>query len=196
MTASSQNAARFRPATDFPKTVSTLAPEEVVGLYDEMRECLLFTNRSRGQLIRRNSEHKEKTIALRSCITTLQGLIDQLQSQKQSQLQENQAIIAQLASEMREMDGQLNTLSQAFDAVGDIESEAQNQWGRLLFPMRIMTLLKAVRSLMQWYKKDDKPTLGPDATIVEVSTVDEQHRRDYPEQYTDQASINRDLLDR
>jgi hypothetical protein len=196
MTASSQNAARFRPATDFPKTVSTLAPEEVVVLYDEMRECLLFTNRSRGQLIRRNSEHKEKAVALRSCIGTLQGLIDQLQSQKQNQLQESETIIAQLASEMREMDSQLNTLSQAFDAVGDIESEAQSQWGRLLFPTRIMALLKAVRSLMQWYKKDDKPTLGPDAAIVEVGTVDEQHRRDYPEQYTDQASINRDLLDR
>ena len=153
MAASTTDTQRFRSATDFPQQIQTLEREQANALYAEMRECLIFTNRSRAQLVRRNTEHKDKTLQLRDKIGNLQGLINQLQTQKQTQLAEREAIITQLAGEMQEMDAQLNTLSQAFDAVGDVESEAQSQWGRLLFPKRILSLLKAVKALMQWYKK-------------------------------------------
>ncbi|KPQ35476.1 MAG: Baculovirus polyhedron envelope protein, PEP, C terminus [Phormidesmis priestleyi Ana] len=194
MAASTTDTQRFRSATDFPQQIQTLEREQANALYAEMRECLIFTNRSRAQLVRRNTEHKDKTLQLRDKIGNLQGLINQLQTQKQTQLAEREAIITQLAGEMQEMDAQLNTLSQAFDAVGDVESEAQSQWGRLLFPKRILSLLKAVKALMQWYKKDETPEITGGA--IEIEVIDEEHRRDYPHQYTDQASINRDLLDR
>lgn len=197
MTSSASNAARFRPATDFPKNTGGCEREQVDALYAEMRECLIFTNRSRGQLIRRNTEHKEKALALRSRIDTLQGLINQLQTQKQSQLQERESLINQLAGEMEEMSSQLNTLSQAFDAVGDLETEAQPQWGRMLFPSRIMRLLSAVKSLMQWWRTQDNSQFEDTSSPAElVGDVDEQDRLDHPERYTDQASINRSLLDR
>lgn len=188
--------ARFRSATDFPKTVQTLERAEADALYVEMRDCLIFTNRSRGQLIRRNTEHKDKALALKSRIETLQGLIRQLQTQKQSQLKEREMIIAQLAGEMTEMSSQLNTLSEAFDAVGDIEAEAQNQWGRLLFPARIMRLLQAVKSVMMWWRTQENSDFVETSHPAElVGDASEQERRDHPERYTDQASINRDLLD-
>lgn len=194
MAASTTDTQRFRSATDFPQQIQTLEREQANALYAEMRDCLIFTNRSRAQLVRRNTEHKDTTLQLRNKIGNLQGLINQLQTQKQSQLAERESIIAQLAGEMQEMDAQLNTLSQAFDAVGDVESEAQSQWGRILFPSRILRLLKAVKALMQWYKKDETPEITGGA--IEIEVIDEKHRRDYPHQYTDQASVNRDLLDR
>lgn len=185
---------RFRSATEFPQQIQTLEREQAKALYAEMRDCLIFTNRSRAQLVRRNTEHKEKTLQLRGNINHLQSLINQLQMQKQAQLSEREAIIAQLAGEMQEMDAQLSVLSEAFDAVGDMESEAQTHWGRLVFPMRIMRLIQAVKALMTWYKKDETPEIT--GAVIYPTRVDEQHKRDYPEQYTDQASVNRDLLDR
>ena len=194
---SASNAARFRPATDFPKDIKTLEKAQADAMYEEMRACLIFTNRSRGQLIRRNAEHKGNVTELKSRIENLQGLINQLQVEKQGQLQSREAVIAQLANEMEEMSGQLNTLSHAFDAVGDIETEAQNQWGRLLFPNRIMRLLSAVKSLMQWWRTQDNSEFEDTRSPAElVGDADEQDKRDHPERYTDQASINRSLLDR
>lgn len=192
--AQSSNYARFRPATEFPRNVQTLEREEANALYEEMRACLVFTNRSRGQLIRRNEEHKEKALALRSQVNHLQELINRLQNQKTAEILEREALIKQLAREMQAMDFQLSSLSDAFDAVGDIEAEAQSQWGRILFPKRILELLKAVKALMQWYRRDYDSTL-PDSP-VEVTSIDEVDRRDHPHRYSDQASINRDLLDR
>ena len=195
MTAS--NAARFRSVSDFPKSIDTLERTEADALYAEMRSCLDFTNRSRGQLLRRNTEHKDKALMLKSKIDTLQGLIDQLQVQKQNQLQESESIIAQLAIEMEDMSGQLNTLSQAFEAVGDLEDEAQPQWGRMLLPNRIMRLLAAVKSLMQWWRTQENSEFEDRSSPAElVGNADAQDRLDHPERYTDQASINRSLLDR
>jgi hypothetical protein len=194
MATSSPQPNRFRPATDFPQQISTLEREDADSLYVEIRKCLIFTNQSRGQLIRRNTEHKDKALKLRGDLGHLQGLIDQLQAQKQMQLAEKETIIAQLAEQMMEINEQIGTLSEAFDAVGDVEGEAQAQWGRLLFPTRIMRLLKAVKALMQWYKKDEPASLSDG--VIEIDIIDEQHRRDYPHQYTDQASINRDSLNR
>ncbi|NJM96254.1 MAG: hypothetical protein HC800_02750 [Phormidesmis sp. RL_2_1] len=95
------------------------------------------------------------------------------------------------------MSAQLNTLSDAFDAVGDLESEGQAQWGRMLFPHRIMQLLRAVKSVMQWWQQRDDYQIknAAPAELVDPA-AEEQDKRDYPERYTDQASVNRSLLDR
>ncbi|MEL6551946.1 MAG: hypothetical protein AAFQ63_00595 [Cyanobacteria bacterium J06621_11] len=197
MASSGSKTARFRSATDFPKTIQTFEQPKSAALYEEMRDCLIFTNRSRAQLIRRNQEHKNTTLDLRSRIDSLQTLINQLKSQKQSQIQEREALITQLAGEMTEMSGQLNTLSEAFDAVGDIESEGQTHWGRLVFPSRIMKLIQAVTSVMKWWKTQDNSIVEDTDHPAEITgIVDEQDRLNHPERYTDQASINRSLLDR
>lgn len=208
MASSASNTARFRSATEFPKSIQSLERERADDLYEEMRDCLIFTNRSRAQLIRRNAEHKDTTLQLRSRIKHFQSLIDQLQNQKQAQLQEKEVLITQLATEMAEMGSQLDTLSEAFDAVGDPEAMVQKHWGYVAFPSRFMRLIRAVKALIQWWKKndDDHPALSdhsrndgsppalPDTDMG--AEVDEQDKRDRPQMYTDQASINRSLLDR
>ena len=194
MTSSSSNTTRFRSATEFPKSIDALESQQASVLYEEMRDCLIFTNRSRAQLIRRNVQHKDTTLQLRDRINHFQSLIDQLQNQKQSQLQAKEALIAQLSEEMGQMGAQLDTLSAAFDAVGNIEAETQTSWGSLIFPRRFLNLLQAVKSLMQWWQQQDDDRTHP----VELTgnIIDEQDRRDRPQLYSDQASNNRSLLDR
>ncbi|MEO1123716.1 MAG: hypothetical protein AAFX95_06510 [Cyanobacteria bacterium J06639_16] len=163
-----------------------------------MRDCLIFTNRSRSQLIRRNTEHKETTLQLRERIKHFQGLIDQLQTQKQAQLQAKEALITQLATEMAEMGEQLDTLAEAFDAAGDLELTLQTHWGNVAFPGRFMRFLRAVRALIQWWKRkdDDSDSLSSGAQpTLPSADLDEQDKRDRPQIYTDQASVNRSLLD-
>ena len=50
MATSDQVSARFRSATEFPKTIEGLEGVAADSLYVEMRDCLIFTNRSRAQL--------------------------------------------------------------------------------------------------------------------------------------------------
>ncbi|MEO1401939.1 MAG: hypothetical protein AAFV72_11915 [Cyanobacteria bacterium J06635_1] len=208
MASSAHNTARFRSATEFPKSIQSLERERADNLYEEMRDCLIFTNRSRAQLIRRNAEHKDTTLQLRSRIKHFQSLIDQLQNQKQAQLQEKEVLITQLATEMAEMGSQLDTLSEAFDAVGDPEVMVKQHWGYVSFPSRFMRLIKAVKALMQWWKRQDDDHTSLDNNALNNGSppalssegmgaeVDEQDKRDRPQMYTDQASINRSLLDR
>lgn len=196
MADSKSDTTRFRSATQFPTDIAGLEREQGNALYTEMRDCLIFTNRSRAQLIRRNTEHKATTLQLRERIQHFQTLIDQLQTQKQIQLQAKEALITQLAAEMTEMGEQLDTLADAFDAVGDPELIAQTHWGYGSLPGRFMRFLKAVRSLMQWWKrKDDESHAGAQAALPSADE-DDQDRRDRPQLYTDQASVNRSLLDR
>ena len=197
MTASS-NTARFRSATDFPKSIQELEPASAASLYEEMRDCLIFTNRSRAQLVRRNAEHKETALALRDRITHFQDLIDRLKNQKQAQLLEKEALINQLAEEMSEMSYQLDTLSDAFSEVGDIEADVQTHWGQLVFPARFLRLLRAVRSVMLWWNRQDERSLPENDDAVEVvhASASEAEKREQPQMHTDQASTGRSLLDR
>jgi len=167
-------------------------------MYEEMRDCLIFTNRSRAQLLRRNSEHKETTLQLRDRLTHFQSLIDQLKNQKQAQLLEKEALINQLAEEMTEMSTQLGTLSDAFSEVGDVEAEAQTHWGQLVFPARIVRLLRAVRSVMLWWNQRDGQSLPEDSDVVEIvhANATEADKQDQPQMHSDQASTGRYLLDR
>jgi len=197
MTASTDNA-RFRSATDFPKNIQELDSMQASSMYEEMRDCLIFTNRSRAQLLRRNSEHKETTLQLRDRLTHFQSLIDQLKNQKQAQLLEKEALINQLAEEMTEMSTQLGTLSDAFSEVGDVEAEAQTHWGQLVFPARIVRLLRAVRSVMLWWNQRDGQSLPEDSDVVEIvhANATEADKQDQPQMHSDQASTGRYLLDR
>lgn len=197
MTAS-PNAARFRSVTDFPKHIQDLEQLQANSLYEEMRSCLIFTNRSRAQLVRRNAEHKETTLELRARINHFQDLIDRLKNQKQAQLLEKEALINQLATEMSEMSSQLGVLSEAFNEVGDIESEGETHWGHLIFPSRLMGLLRAVRSVMLWWNQRDGEALPEESDAVEIihQTATETDKRDQPQMYSDQASTGRSLLDR
>jgi len=71
MTNSDQPLARLRSATEFPKTIEKLSRSEANSLYEEMRACLIFTNRSRAQLLRRNEEHKQSALKLKTDVGRL-----------------------------------------------------------------------------------------------------------------------------
>jgi hypothetical protein len=55
MPSTKSNPERFRSATEFPRTLQGLESAEAEKLYLEMRDCLIFTNRSRSQLMRHNN---------------------------------------------------------------------------------------------------------------------------------------------
>ena len=196
--AASSDTARFRSATDFPRSIQDLEPDSASRLYEEMRDCLIFTNRSRAQLVRRNIEHKEKTLELRDRLTHFQDLIDRLKNQKQAQLLEKEALINQLAEEMTEMSNQLGVLSDAFNEVGDIEEDVQTHWGQLVFPARFIRLLRAVKSVMLWWNHRDDRSLPEESDVVEIvhASASEADKRDQPQMHSDQASTGRSLLDR
>ncbi|HEY9878660.1 MAG TPA: hypothetical protein V6D29_09410 [Leptolyngbyaceae cyanobacterium] len=195
---------RFRSATEFPKTIQALDRPEADALYEEMRNCLIFTNRSRAQLVRRNQEYKDKTGLLKEDVQRLQSMIQKLAVEKQQTLQEKESIISDLETEMTKMASHLDELSVAFDAIADVETAEQTQWSFVALPGRFFRFVKAVRAVVSWWRSDRpddlppasaptpaQPTLGPS----EAEDEDED-RFDRPQMYTDQASINRSLLDR
>jgi predicted nuclease with TOPRIM domain len=125
---------RFRSATEFPKTIRTLDRVEAETLYEEMRDCLIFTNRSRSQLVRRNEEHKAKTGLLKEDVQRLQGMIRQLTSEKQQIAQDNQDIIQALEVEMTTMAAHLDELAFAFGDMDNLETAGQMQQDLWLRP--------------------------------------------------------------
>lgn len=194
---------RFRSATEFPQTIQSLAPVEADALYVEMRDCLIFTNRSRAQLVRRNEEHKTKASLLKEDVQRLQGMIHQLANEKQLIAQEKQGIIQNLEAEMKTMASHLDELSSAFDGMADIETAEQNQWSIVSMPNRFFRFLQAVKTIVMWWRSDrpdNSPTLPPappPTPLPSEAAVDEdEDRRERPQLYSDQASINRSLLDR
>ncbi len=204
--------ARFRSATDFPKRIENLDTGEVNQLYGEMRDCLIFTNRSRAQLIRRNEEHKDKAIALRSNVDRLQSMIDRLNQNKQSLAGGQQAIIDELEQEMEGMSQQLDQLSDAF---GTIEGWADPDTGQFQFmaiPQKLFTFLRTVKNIVLAWRGDNGSSSSQSRAIAPsrggpsfsdgphgnslTPDEEEQDRRERPQMYEDQASINRSLLDR
>jgi len=196
------SSARFRSATEFPKTVQDLDLTKADALYQEMRDCLIFTNRSRAQLIRRNEEYKTKASLLKEDIQRLQTMIHQLAADKQRIAQEKQGIIQDLEAEMQTMASHLDELSFAFDGMADIDDAAQNQWSFVSMPNRFFRFLQAVKAIVMWWRSDrptDNPPLPtpvqPSLSAGEEIDLDDD-RRDRPQMYSDPASINRSLLDR
>ncbi|WP_448604169.1 hypothetical protein [Thermoleptolyngbya sp.] len=193
---------RFRPATDFPKAVSQLQRVELERTYLEMRECLIFTNRSRGQLIRRNEEHKQTSLQLRADVAKLQASIQKLAQEKQQLAASSQDLIQGMEQELMAMGDRLETLSSAFDAVADVETAERMQWSFLTLPQRFLNFLNAVRSIVNWWREEQgiettpsQPALPPAKRKLtpEEEAID---RRENPHLYTDTASVQRANLDR
>lgn len=193
---------RFRPATDFPRDVSRLQRAELERTYLEMRECLIFTNRSRGQLIRRNEEHKQTSLQLRADVAKLQASIQILAQEKQQLAASSQRLIQGMEQELMAMGTRLDKLSSAFDAVADVETADRMQWSFLTLPQRFLNFLNAVRSIVTWWREEQgieatpsQPTLPPAERKLtpEEEAID---RRENPHLYTDTASIQRANLDR
>lgn len=190
-----QPSARFRSATEFPKTLDSLDERDAKHLYSEIRDCLIFTNRSRSQLVRRNEEHKQTTLKLRNDVARLQAAIHQLSAEKQQLTQSNQAIVTALETQIYAMSSHMDELSGAFEQIADIDDAS---WSLLAAPKRLVKFLKAVRSVVTWWRQDQDDNVGlvrieqPLKLTGESGDDDRQNR---PQMHSDPASINRSLLD-
>lgn len=202
MAASDQPSARFRPATDFPKKIEHLDPSAANLLYEEMRECLIFTNRSRGQLLRRNEEHKQTALKVKADLARLQTAIQQLNLEKQQLAADSQQVVLELQREMTSMATHLDQLSAAFDTVADIDTGTQSQWGFFALPGRLFNFVRAVKAVVMWWREeqDDGSSnavpAGNTRPQLPGGTPNEDDRRENPQMYDDPASQGRSLLDR
>ena len=192
---------RFRSATEFPKSIESVEQAEANTLYMEMRDCLIFTNRSRSQLLRRNEEHKQTALQLKSDIHRMQGLISQLTLEKTQITESNRQIVTELQQEMSTMASHLDELSDAFGVVADFEDPQQSGMGLLAAPGRFFRFLRAVKAIVLWWRKDDPETNAlpsethpPKAPFPDDPSFED--RRENPQMYSDPASQNRSLLDR
>ncbi|MCU0524879.1 MAG: hypothetical protein MUF72_08655 [Elainella sp. Prado103] len=192
---SSSSSARFRSAAEFPKTIDQLSRSEAEHLYAEMRDCLIFTNRSRAQLIRRNEEHKQATLQVRTEVAQLQQLIQQLDLEKQQLTTHNQQVVSELTQQIVTMSGQLDQLVEAFDGIADVESPT----GFMAQPSRFFKFIKALKAIVLFWKDEsgtDNLPLPPQRAARPLNLQErDADRRENPRMHQDQASINRSLLD-
>lgn len=196
MKPSQTNSARFRSATEFPKTVEHLSQPEATQLYSEMRDCLIFTNRSRSQLIRHNEKYKQSTLQVRAEVEQLQQLIQQLNLEKQQLATNNQQIVAQLTDQIQSMEGHLDQLVEAFDGISDIE----NPTGFLAQPSRFFRFIQAIKAIVLFWREEDdrltsKPAIPGSAAQPSQRDGSEADRRENHRMYQDPASQGRSLLD-
>ena len=201
MADSKSSTARFRSATDFPKTIRAVQRDQADAIYEEMRDCLVFTNRSRAQLVRRNEEHKAKAGLLKNDIQRLRGIIQELAAEKQKIARSNQDIIQALEAEMTTMAYHLDELTVAFDGLEGLETSQQTRWSLVASPYRFFRFITAVKNIVLWWRSErpeDSPPLEPTAQSSLSGVVEDadQDRKDRPQMHTDPASINRSLLDR
>jgi hypothetical protein len=190
MNEQNQSSARFRSATEFPKTIDSLDKSEADKLYQEMRDCLIFTNRSRSQLLRRNEEYKQS-------VSRLKVLIDQLKLEKQQDTESYRNTVAGMEEEIGLMGQYLDQLSSAFDSVSDIDSPDQAHWGYLSFPNKFLRFLKAIKTIVLWWREEhqeETPTLK--SGNLPPSPLTDEEREEKPQMSTDQASIGKSLLDK
>jgi chemotaxis protein histidine kinase CheA len=191
MATSNHPTERFRSATDFPKTVEHLSASDVSQLYVEMRDCLIFTNRSRSQLVRRNEEHKQTVVTLRSDVARFQQLVSQLAQEKQVLTQNNQDVVAALEQELNTMTSHLDQISQAFKEVEDIGSPM----GAMAFPSRFNRFWRALRALVTWWREEndgvDSGALPPASSL----SLNQEERQEKPQMHSDPASVQRSLRD-
>jgi hypothetical protein len=203
MTHSEQTSSRLRSATEFPQSIEHLPLQDANQIYREMRDCLVFTNRSRAQLVRRNTEHKEKALRLKTDVERLNSYLQQLALDKEQLTARNQQVVAGLEREMAVLSQHLDHLSEVFDQVSDVDSLEQTKWSYLSFPSRFFNFIRAVRAIVTaWRNDDDQPveieaSSTPSELPVAEEPVDpEKDARDHPWMYDDPASTGRSLLDR
>lgn len=179
---------RFRPASDFPQNISGLERTEAESLYVEMRACLVFTNRSRGQLMRRSQEYKDKALQLQSDMQRLDALIKQLQGEKMQIEASKRQVIAELNAEFATVTRHLDELSNAFEDVQNFEEMLKSPMGLMANPGRFIQFLRKIASIVRFWRQPDQPDAPPLDT--------EQDRRERPWLYEGTAETNRSLLDR
>lgn len=180
---------RFRSATEFPKTLEHLPSTEAEQLYAELRDCLVFTNRSRAQLVRRNEEHKQKTLMVKADLERLQQLIQTLNQEKQQISTQNQQTVTELTQQISLMSSHFDKLTEAFDGIADIE----NPIGFMAQPSRFFRFIQALKAIILfWRDESDSPAL----TAAPAQPPTEADRRENPQMYSDQASQGRSLLDK
>jgi predicted RNase H-like nuclease (RuvC/YqgF family) len=200
MATSDQSPARFRSTTEFPRTMENLSRPAADKLYEEMRACLIFTNRSRAQLLRRNEEHKQSALQLKADVERLQIFINQLKLEKQQLTENNRLIISGLEREINSMTTHLDQLSDVFDKVSDIDDLTQNQWSFFALPGRFFNFLRAVKAIvLSWREErnEDEDSQVVSVTPPQLSGKTEvtDDRIEKPQMYTDPASVGRSLLD-
>lgn len=194
------SSARFRSATEFPKTIASLERAEAEQLYLEMRDCLIFTNRSRSQLLRRNEEHKQTALQLKADVAKLQQMIQELGLEKQQIVASNQQVVTELTRQMQMMAGHLDQLTEAFDGVADLNLD-QSPMSLLAQPKRFTRFIKLIKAIVLFWRDDDLssdtalPTASPSPLPPTPADV-EADRKEHPQIYQDPASVNRSLLDR
>lgn len=94
MSSSKSNPERFRSATEFPRKLQGVESAEAEKLYLEMRDCLIFTNCSRSQLMRHNNGYRGKVTQLKTDVAKLQSSINALSLEKRDLVQSKQDAIA------------------------------------------------------------------------------------------------------
>jgi hypothetical protein len=195
MTLSDSTTERFRSATDFPRSLQGLETAEIEKLYLEMRDCLIYTNRSRAQLIRHNNGYRDKVTQLKTDVAKLQANINTLSTEKRDLVQSNQTVISSLQSEIGTLTQHLDQLAEAFDDVANFDVTGDNQFGFLAASGRFFKFLRAVRSIVFWWRQDvsEPPSSALPGAVLNPEDGDD--RRHNPQMYTDPASIQRSLRD-
>ncbi|ABA25008.1 conserved hypothetical protein (plasmid) [Trichormus variabilis ATCC 29413] len=202
MTESNQSSARFRSATEFPKTIASQSTAEADNLYKEMRDCLIFTNRSRSQLLRRNEEHKQSALKLKADVQRLQSMISQLKGEKEQVAADSRQIVTALEQEIASMAGYLDQLSTAFDSVADVDNPDKAYWGVLSVPGKFLKFLNAIKAIVLWWRDDngeEAKALKPkhdSQPYLSGTVADDDEELDKPQMHSDQASQGRSLLDK
>ncbi|MCU0570353.1 MAG: hypothetical protein MUF49_27750 [Oculatellaceae cyanobacterium Prado106] len=194
------SSARFRSATEFPKSIAQLETDEAHRLYEEMRACLIFTNKSRAQLVRRNEEHKQTSLQLKTDVARLQTMIQKLGQEKQQLAASSQLVVAELEHEIQGMARHLDDLAELYDTVADVDNPQESQWSVLALPSRFFRFLRAIRAIVFSWREErdgwvDELPAAPDPTPTLPPQPTEADRRENPQMYQDQASVGRSLLD-
>jgi hypothetical protein len=195
MADSNSNTERFRSATEFPRTLQGVESAEAERLYLEMRDCLIFTNRSRSQLMRHNNGYRGKVAQLKTDVAKLQSSINALSLERRDLEQSKQEAIAALQQEMGALTQHLDQLSDAFDDVANFDVTGPNQFGFLAASGRFFRFLRAVRSIVLWWRQDQvEPSAVQSSLPANINSPDDsEDRHNNPQMYTDPASINRSL---
>ncbi|KAI9135116.1 hypothetical protein [Acaryochloris sp. CCMEE 5410] len=197
-----QKTQEFRSATEFPTSIQELDIKEADRVYCEIRQYLVSTNRSQGQLRRYNESYRQDISKYRDNISDLQKTrdnlqlaINQLTAEKKELLNDKSEAIELLEQEVTNLSGNLDTLSEAFEGIIDFD-DPNVQWASTSFMTRVWNFLKSVRLIVRgWNIEDQLPSTADHESLPPSRENIAMEERENPRMYTDPASINRALRD-
>jgi chromosome segregation ATPase len=178
----------YKSVSEFPLQTQELTREELEQAYQEIRKEYRNLSTSRGQLVRRQTEAKVKVRELKTSLVQVNAALDSLNSDK-NKLQQSLSHSVRLGGELQEekkalssqvtnLRAQLNATTKLLDDFESVYEEVKDQKGVGGF----FRLLQAAKRL---FTTDISELMMKRAEIVEEDWTKE-----------DQASINRNLLDR